>query len=35
MIFPTKYAAAGMGVPRSRFSVNRSRSNAIDMPRFW
>jgi len=24
-----------MGVPRSRFSVNRSRANAIEMPRFW
>ena len=26
---------AASSVPRNRFSVNRSRSNAIDRPRFW
>ena len=34
-VFPMKYAAPGIGVPRSRLSRPSSRSVAMEMPRYW
>ena len=34
-ILPRKYAAGGIGVPRSRFSVPSSRSTAIPIASDW